>query len=155
TRPPPIFPTSPFSKLRSWAVNGTKCLSPESESARSVVVCVISPIPVLSLTNGMAPKCQMVSLLPFRPHPCIQRALVSATLLITYPVGFVPPLHGSGFPYTPPSTSMPGIQECLGRTNLGPNLDFIGWLISTFPSLRVGNTSHGDSGQSQIFGRVF
>ncbi|KAI9432230.1 hypothetical protein H4582DRAFT_1998380, partial [Lactarius indigo] len=73
----------------------TKCLSPESESARSVVVCVISPIPVLLLTNGMAPKCQI-------------RTLVSATVLITFPVGYVPPLHGSGFPYTPPSTPKPG-----------------------------------------------
>ncbi|KAI9431792.1 hypothetical protein H4582DRAFT_2002463 [Lactarius indigo] len=107
----------------------TKCLSPESESARSVEICAISSIPALSLTNGIAPKCQM-------------RALVSNTVLITYPVGFVPPLHGSSFPYTPPSTRKPEIQGCLGRTNLGPNLDSIGWLIATFPPLHIGNTSH-------------
>ncbi|KAI9432224.1 hypothetical protein H4582DRAFT_1998261, partial [Lactarius indigo] len=41
---------------------------------------------------------------PVPPHPCIQRPLVSATVLIACPVGFAPPLHGSGFPYTSPST---------------------------------------------------
>ncbi|KAI9434630.1 hypothetical protein H4582DRAFT_1975934 [Lactarius indigo] len=41
---------------------------------------------------------------PVRPHPCIQRALASATILIACPVGFTPSLHGSGFPYTSPST---------------------------------------------------
>ncbi|KAI9434637.1 hypothetical protein H4582DRAFT_761158 [Lactarius indigo] len=142
TRPPPISPTSPFSKLRSWIVSGAKCLSPESESARSVEMCAISPIPALSLTNGIASKCQMVSLLPIRPYPCIQLTLVFATFLITYPVGFVPPLHDSSFPHTPPSTPNPEIQGCRSRTNLDPNLDSIGWLIATFPPLRIGNTSH-------------
>ncbi|KAI9432237.1 hypothetical protein H4582DRAFT_1123962 [Lactarius indigo] len=100
TRPPPISPTSPFSKLRSWTVNGAKCLSPESESARSVEI--------VQMSN----------------------------------VGFVPPLHDSSFPYTPPSTPNPEIQGCRSRTNLDPNLDSIGWLIATFPPLRIGNTSH-------------
>ncbi|KAH8985188.1 hypothetical protein EDB92DRAFT_1387522 [Lactarius akahatsu] len=39
---------------RSWTVNGAKGLSPESENAWSVEVCIISPIPILSHTNEMA-----------------------------------------------------------------------------------------------------
>ncbi|KAI9434641.1 hypothetical protein H4582DRAFT_761342 [Lactarius indigo] len=120
TRPPPIFPISPFFKLRSWAVNGTKCLSPESESARSVVVAQMSN------------------------------------------VGFVPPLHGSGFPYTPPSTPKLGIRiswphqsRPQSRLHRMPDIDVSSTARRQYVPQFACHLRDGDGGRSQTFQGIF
>jgi len=70
----PLPPTSPFSEPAHQtqgsrgAMNGAKSLSPNSENAWSLEVCVIPPILVLSLTNRAAPN--RSSLLSALAHPC-------------------------------------------------------------------------------------
>ncbi|KAH8999664.1 hypothetical protein EDB86DRAFT_2828280 [Lactarius hatsudake] len=104
----------------------------------------------------------MVSLFAIRPHPCVQRALISATVLIAYP-GFLPPLHSPIFSYTPLSATSGRVKRFNVFSDFGAEMSVSSSPDGSFASgmsIRVRKDSEkgvkiGEEGQSPEFAETF